>query len=464
MLVTMNLYNLRVGTLSSNSGLEYNKLSTAVQTISGEATSSMTQGVMFHPEVRESQRSRRHSGTVLCHGNISPCHVEALDKIGQRFFVHVADSEMEYRATSINTVYHSSPRDPKMSTFRLQDPLLPVGSLIFLTGANGYIATHVVDQLLTFGYAVRGSVRSKSGSAWMTSLYETRHPKSRLELVEVPDITKPGCYDALLSGVSAIIHTAAIDPLSDDPSTFQKSIDANLIVMEAAKKANTAGEKIKRVVITSSSWAVTWPEPGVEKDLSVKSFNDVAVKQYHDPNTPKMMMPVVSYVAAKLESERECWKWVEKNPDTGFALNAIMPSTCMGEVLAPKNQEYPSTAGFVRSLYDGTRPELIAWLQPQWFVSVKDAARLHIAAAVLKGVDGERIFGWAERYTWPGVYKVLEDEMGETPKGSAEDKGEDKSIPPMERSTELLELLGRDGWEGFEKSVRENIRSWHPRN
>ena len=39
---------------------------------------------------------------------------------------------------------------------------------------------------------------------------------------------------------------------------------------------------------------------------------------------------------------------------------------------------------------------------------MRDAAALHVAALVLEGLEGERVFGWAELYTWTGVVKVME--------------------------------------------------------
>ncbi|PIG87846.1 hypothetical protein AARAC_009850 [Aspergillus arachidicola] len=37
---------------------------------------------------------------------------------------------------------------------------LPKGSRVLVTGANSYIASHVVDQLLQLGYLVRGTIRA----------------------------------------------------------------------------------------------------------------------------------------------------------------------------------------------------------------------------------------------------------------------------------------------------------------
>lgn len=71
-------------------------------------------------------------------------------------------------------------------------------------------------------------------------------------------------------------------------------------------------------------------------------------------------------------------------------------------------------------------------MQPQWFVDVRDAAALHVAALVLEGLEGERVFGWAEPYTWTGVVKAMEKLYPGRAIAQLEDKGEDLSEPPKE--------------------------------
>lgn len=345
---------------------------------------------------------------------------------------------------------------------QIRDPLLPKGSLILVTASNGLIASHIVDQLLLFGYAVRGTVRAHKRTAWLTPLFRARHPNAKLELVEVPDITAEGCYSDALKGVSAVIHTAAINILADDPSVIQQSVDAQLSVLKDVAEANKTGERIQRVVFTSSSWAVVYPQPNTPMELTYDTYEENAIKLAKDPDTPTDFRGVMCYVAGKVEAEKAAWKWIKDHKDAGFAVNTVLPGTCMGPVLAPKDQEYPTTCGFVRSLYEGTQREIFEWLTPQWYVDVRDAARLHVAAAVLAGVEGERVFAWAEPYTWPGVAKVLESEMGEV-KGKAKEMGQDLSKPPLERSVEHLKRLGFDGFEKFEDSVRANIRSFYPK-
>lgn len=75
---------------------------------------------------------------------------------------------------------------------------------------------------------------------------------------------------------------------------------------------------------------------------------------------------------------------------------------------------------------------MFQWLQPQWFVDVHDAAAPHVAALVLDGLEGERVFGRTEPYTWTGVVKVMEKLYSGRAIAQLEDKGEDLSEPPRE--------------------------------
>jgi nucleoside-diphosphate-sugar epimerase len=66
---------------------------------------------------------------------------------------------------------------------------------ILVTGATGFIATHVVDQLLKDVYHVRGTARSLDSVK--TSYLKKTFSKygDQLELVEVTDLEAPGVFD-----------------------------------------------------------------------------------------------------------------------------------------------------------------------------------------------------------------------------------------------------------------------------
>lgn len=67
--------------------------------------------------------------------------------------------------------------------------------MVLVTGASGYIASHVVKQLQEEGYRVRGTVRSTQDEAKVKHLQEmVPDAQYKLELVEA-DLTKPESWD-----------------------------------------------------------------------------------------------------------------------------------------------------------------------------------------------------------------------------------------------------------------------------
>lgn len=91
-----------------------------------------------------------------------------------------------------------------MSTpLKINNPVIPKGEIIVVTGANGYIGGHVADQFLAAGYKVRGTCRSKSRSACVQELFDQRYGKGQFEFYETPDMTQDGTYDEVVKGAIA---------------------------------------------------------------------------------------------------------------------------------------------------------------------------------------------------------------------------------------------------------------------
>lgn len=82
----------------------------------------------------------------------------------------------------------------------LEGAVLPTGSLILVTGANGYVASHVVDQFLRLGYKVRGTVRDSEKNAWVAEYFDEKYGAGNFELVEVKDLTDPEAIKKALEG------------------------------------------------------------------------------------------------------------------------------------------------------------------------------------------------------------------------------------------------------------------------
>ncbi|KAF5015882.1 hypothetical protein F66182_12616 [Fusarium sp. NRRL 66182] len=72
-----------------------------------------------------------------------------------------------------------------------QNPALPFGFLVLVTGSNGhigYIGSHIVKSLLEFEYLVRGTVREPK--PWLDEVFPGKYGVSKCESEVVPQIDK----------------------------------------------------------------------------------------------------------------------------------------------------------------------------------------------------------------------------------------------------------------------------------
>lgn len=84
-----------------------------------------------------------------------------------------------------------------------------------VTGANSFVAAHIINELISKGHTVVGSLRhASSGDAILTT-----HPewKNGLSFVEVEDYAAERAWDDVFKkhNIDYVIHVAA--PLLDDP-------------------------------------------------------------------------------------------------------------------------------------------------------------------------------------------------------------------------------------------------------
>ena len=146
---------------------------------------------------------------------------------------------------------------------------------VLITGANGFLGSHICDQLLLAGYRVRGTVRNTEKQAWLVEYFDKKHGKGKFELAHVPDFTADGCLDEAIKGCSAIAHTASDLSFSPDPNAIiTPVIKATQRALEAAMKE----PGIKSFVLTSSSTAATKANPDKKFHIDRNTWNEEEVK------------------------------------------------------------------------------------------------------------------------------------------------------------------------------------------
>ena len=80
-----------------------------------------------------------------------------------------------------------------------------------VTGATGYVASELIKQLLSRGYAVKATVRCAPESPRLQYLRNlAEHSTGSLELVQVADLERPSdALDTALQGASYVFHVAS---------------------------------------------------------------------------------------------------------------------------------------------------------------------------------------------------------------------------------------------------------------
>ncbi|KAL0936728.1 aldehyde reductase ii [Colletotrichum truncatum] len=328
----------------------------------------------------------------------------------------------------------------------IENPVLPKGSTIVVSGANGFIASHIADQLLAQGYLVRGTVRNPSNTRWLLDYFDKTYGKDRFTLHAVPEVTKDGVFDEALKGADGVIHTIAITNMDPDPENV---VPPNIAATLSIARSAASSPSIKRFVYTSSSGAAAMPKPGVPYEVNPDTYNEEAVAIAYSGKGPKGMAGgYIAYSAAKTKAEQALWKWYsEEKP--AFVLNSVVPNAALGKVLIPEHQGFPTAVGVLKSLWQGhLSPEFVAMFPAQWYCDVVDIARIHIAALLFPDVKSERLIAYAGRFNINDILAVFrEAQPGRNVPADLPDLASDKGKIDNRRATELMErMLGGRTW------------------
>lgn len=122
---------------------------------------------------------------------------------------------------------------------------------VLVTGSDGFIGSHLTEELVKKGYQVKAFVfyNSFNNWGWLDTL-----PKDIMRNVDIfqGDIRDPNGVQEAMKGISAVFHLAALIgiPFSyHSPDTYvDTNIKGTLNILQSARKLET-----KRVLVTSTS-------------------------------------------------------------------------------------------------------------------------------------------------------------------------------------------------------------------
>lgn len=267
---------------------------------------------------------------------------------------------------------------------------------VLVTGGSGYIAKHVILQLLDAGHSVKTSMRSKAREQELRDAlapYLDREAVvARMQVTELDLMSETGWMEAM-ENIDVLMHIASPCPSKEpknEEEVIRPAVDGAL---RAVKSAHNAG--VTRVICTSSVAAVVNAQLPNERSI------------YDETDWTNVDKPGLNaYVKSKTLAERAVWQYQEMEAPE-LKMTTILPSFVIG---APLDNNYGSSIQKIERLLTSATPEI------QNFgyscVDVRDIALMHLRAMERPDASiGKRFIGTSSgRFMWiPEMAQILSD-------------------------------------------------------
>ncbi|CAH2354477.1 putative NADPH-dependent methylglyoxal reductase Grp2p [[Candida] railenensis] len=318
----------------------------------------------------------------------------------------------------------------------------------FVSGATGFIAQHIVKQLLEKGYNVVGSVRSESKGEKVKKNFGSNFS---YEIVE--DLETEGAFDKALKKhpeVTVFLHTAS-------PITFHAEDNEKDIILPAIngtvnvlKAIKSSAPQITKVIITSSGLTqINGVDPNSAPEDTWNSISYERAKQD----------TMSAYVGSKAFAEKAAVEFVEKEKPS-FSVSSIHPVLVFGPQAydSEAKGELNITNTFISGLLKLKASEGAELPKSDGrFIDVRDVAAAHLIA-IEKPTNGLRVQVRSGGYTNQTLLNILNKNFPELDliKGSPTENlvGDDSANHSKSR-----EYLGMN-YIGLEKSVVDTIKQY----
>ena len=238
--------------------------------------------------------------------------------------------------------------------------------IAIVTGANGFVGSHLVDYLLTKDFEVRCIVRKSSNLRWLKN--------KNVIIFDCGLFNKDGIRKAF-NGANYIFHVAGVVKAKNEAGYFRGNVEATKVLLEVAEEFK---ENIKKFLIVSSQ-TVSGPSSSINNPV----------------NEETECKPLTTYARSKLKQEQ-----------VTLAFKEIFPVTICR---APAIYGERDTEIFIYfQVFNRGLTTMIGF-------DKKELSLLHVAdlveglylAAISDKANGEIYFISSEKfYTWDEVGKI----------------------------------------------------------
>ncbi|KAF2114557.1 3-beta hydroxysteroid dehydrogenase/isomerase family protein-like protein [Lophiotrema nucula] len=283
---------------------------------------------------------------------------------------------------------------------------------VLLTGANGFVASHILSQLLSASHSVRAIIRSPAKAAAVKALFPTY--SKHLDFAVVPDMTATGAFDDALKSeppFDVVMHTASpflYKAVGDVNGFLDPAIKGTTEVLEGI---NRVAPSVKRVILTSSFAAI-----------GAFGLKDETGKVYTESDWNPVTLDLVkekgdmglAYRASKTFAEKAAWE-IARKEGRGWELVVLNPPMVYGPLqhkVESTDELNESTARIWNLFLKEKSPD--GELPPNGlplYVDVRDLAQAHLLAMDAPGAGGNRFIISAGAVSSQQISDVLRREV-----------------------------------------------------
>ena len=240
-----------------------------------------------------------------------------------------------------------------------------------MTGATGFIGSHLVELLLKKKYAVRILLRRSSDTVWLEGLNVER---------VYGDLFDDEALRRAVEGVDYVYHSAGVTKAKKKEDYFRGNALGTKNILEAVRRHNPG---VRRFVYISSQTAVG-PSP-----TRTPITEDVA------PH------PITTYGESKWKAEEECRAFSSQ-----IALTLVRPPAVYG----PRDKDVYE---FFSTMTKGLQPMVGMSEKYVSLIHVRDLVRGFVMAAESEKAKGETYFiSSTDIYGWKEVGEVTRKVIG----------------------------------------------------
>lgn len=316
-----------------------------------------------------------------------------------------------------------------------------------VSGANGFIASHLVKQLIDQGYTVIGTVRKDESGKDLASKF----PKN-FSYEIVGSLEEKGVFDAVFKKhpeIEYFFHTAS-------PAKFTADDIEKEIILPAISGTELAfygalrhGKNLKHFTLTSS--VVTLFEPGDSTTVvNEKLWNTLTIEKGKTNG-------IIGYCTSKKLAEKRFWELAGKEKPH-FTVNTVLPPYVFG----PQSfDQYAAggvnlTADFIVGLLKLKEGDSVPEMGDHW-ADVRNVAASHVASLRPETHGKRLIVGNPKTFSLNEALNIINKNFPELhlPKGDPS-----KPLPEPYLDLAASNALLKIDYIPFEKTVTDAISQY----